>query len=278
MIMTNKLRPILKWAGGKTQLLPELLTRIPKEYNRFYEPFIGGGAMLFSLRPIDGIINDINEQLINLYNQIKLNVNEVISITNEFDKIRCTKEFYYSMRNKYNMKISNHMNDAECASIMIWINKHCFNGLYRVNNKGFFNVPYNNKSIGKSIDEDNLREISNYLNNTNIMITCLDFEEACKDAAYGDFIYFDSPYIPINNTSNFVDYSKEGFSMTDHERLASLFKRLDRNGIKLMLSNNDTRLIYDLYKGYHIQSIDVNRMINRNGEKRTSKEVIITNY
>ena len=161
---------------------------------------------------------------------------------------------------------------------MIWINKHCFNGLYRVNRKGIFNVPYNNKINGKSIDEINIRAISEDLQSTDVKITCFDFEKACDEVSVGDFVYFDSPYIPQSDTASFTNYTMDGFNLEDHNRLSVLFKHLDEIGSKVMLSNNDVPLVYSLDEGYNIQSIDVKRMINRDSNKRTGKEVLITNY
>ena len=274
----NKLSPVLKWAGGKTQLLNRITDSMPTEYNHYYEPFIGSAAVLFGISPGQAFINDINEQLINLYTQLKNAVDCVIAKVNEMDATPCTKELYYAIREQYNTKIASRNFDAECAALMIWINKHCFNGLYRVNSKGLFNVPYNNKVNGKSIDESNIRAISEYLKNADITITCLDFETACKGVLSGDFVYFDSPYVPESVTASFTDYTIDGFSLADHERLAALFKRLDSIGAKIMLSNNDVPLVRSLYDGYNIQSLDVKRMINRNANKRTGKEVLITNY
>ena len=161
---------------------------------------------------------------------------------------------------------------------MIWINKHCFNGLYRVNSKGAFNVPYNNRGQVKSIDEQNIRAISDYLRRADVTITCLDFEKACEGVRANDFVYFDSPYIPESTTANFTDYTVDGFSLADHERLAALFKKLDGTGAKIMLSNNDVPLVRSLYQGFHIQSVEVKRMINSNAAKRTGREVLVTNY
>lgn len=152
----TRMSPVLKWAGGKTQLLDSIALRMPKTYNRYYEPFIGGGAVLLSITPEHAFINDINKELINLYRQIKENANEVLSIVNELDAVPCSKDFYYSIRERYNKKISAGAYDTECAALMIWINKHCFNGLYRVNRNGLFNVPYNNKVYEKSVDEANI--------------------------------------------------------------------------------------------------------------------------
>lgn len=277
-MFARRMTPVLKWAGGKTQLLELITAKMPKNHNRYFEPFIGGGAVCLAVTPKQAFINDTNEQLINMYTQIKNNVHDVMAFVNELDQTPCDKEFYYSIRERYNQKIASHALDAECAALMIWINKHCFNGLYRVNGKGLFNVPYNNKMNGKSIDEDNMLAIADYLKNENVTITCCDFEEACEDVSAGDFVYFDSPYVPVSNTADFTDYTKDGFLLEDHERLAKLFRRLDSIGAFVMLSNNDVPLVHELYEGYNIESIDVKRMINRNAKKRTGKEVLIRNY
>ena len=276
--MNNNLEPFVKWAGGKRQLLERLKARMPKEYNDYYEPFIGGGALLLSVQPEKAVINDINEQLINVYRQLKLNVEEVINTVNEYDSVECNDEHYKLMREKYNHKISSHELDVECAALMIWINKHCFNGLYRVNSKGLFNVPYNKKISGSSINEENLRGIGEYLKNNNIDISLGDFEKVCENIKSGDFVYFDSPYIPINKTSNFTDYTKDGFTYEDHKRLSELYRSLSEKGVKIMLSNHNVDLVYELYKGFNIEVVDVRRSINSDASKRVGKEVIITNY
>lgn len=270
--------PVLKWAGGKTQLLERIAGSMPTDYNNYYEPFIGSAAVLFGISPAQAFVNDINKQLVNLYIQLKVSAERVIEKVNEMDDMLCTKELYYAIRKQYNAKILRDEFDSECAALMIWINKHCFNGLYRVNGKGLFNVPYNNKINGKSIDENNIRAISEYLQKSDITITCLDFEKACEGVSSGDFVYFDSPYVPESATASFTDYTVGGFSFSDHERLAALFKRLDHIGAKIMLSNNDVPLVHSMYREYNIQSFDAKRMINRNASKRTGKEVIITNY
>ena len=217
----KKMSPVLKWAGGKTQLLNEISARLPADFHHYYEPFIGGAAVLFGITPEHAYINDINEQLINLYKQLKTSADSVIAKVNELDDVPCTKEIYYAVREQYNAKIANREIDAECAALMIWINKHCFNGLYRVNKKGLFNVPYNNRVNGKSIDESNIRAIADYLQKNDVSITCLDFENACESVTSGDFVYFDSPYVPVSDTANFTDYTKTGFLLEDHKRLAA---------------------------------------------------------
>ncbi len=274
----QKKTPVLKWAGGKTQLLEALQARMPEDYGRYYEPFIGGGALFLAVSPADAVINDTNEQLINLYRQLKLAYGEIIAILREWDRVPCDKEGYLAMRARYNRKIEARELDAECAALMIWINKHCFNGLYRVNGKGLFNVPYNNRTGGPSMDEGNLTAIGEYLQTARVEIVNQDFEEVCRSVSAGDFVYFDSPYVPVSETSSFTDYTKDGFALEDHERLARLFRRLDGIGAKVMLSNNDVDLVWKLYEGYHIQRVEVKRLINRVASKRTGREVIITNY
>lgn len=179
-VLVNKMTPVLKWAGGKTQLLGQIASNMPLEYNHYYEPFIGGGAVLLGIVPEQAYVNDVNEQLINLYIQLKIAVEAVLEKVKELDAVPCDKERYYVIREYYNTKIAAKELDAECAALMIWINKHCFNGLYRVNSKGLFNVPYNNKVNGVSADPENLRAISNYLRKFDIAITCSDFEQACE--------------------------------------------------------------------------------------------------
>lgn len=276
--MNYEMKPFVKWLGGKRQLLERLQERMPQSYERYYEPFIGGGALLFNVQPKYAVINDVNEQLLNVYRQLKVNSELVISILYEYDKVECNSEYYYKMRDFYNRKIEYHILDVECAALMIWINKHCFNGLYRVNSKGLFNVPYNQKVKGASMDENNLRNIGAFLKSNNIEIRKGDFEVACKDVKFGDFVYFDSPYVPISETASFTDYTKEGFSYEDHCRLAQLCKRLNSIGVKVMLSNHNVPLIYELYSGFRIERVDVRRSINRVGNKRFGEEVIIRNY
>ena len=276
--MAYKISPFVKWAGGKTQLLEKLKAHMPANYGCYYEPFIGGGALLLDLQPERAIINDVNEELINIYRQLQKDSDAVIAAVNSYDAEPCDKERYMAMRKKYNEKIKAHELDAECAALMIWINKHCFNGLYRVNSKGGFNVPYNNKKTGASIDALNLKQIGAYLRDNNVDIRQGDFETACSDVQPGDFVYFDSPYVPVSTTANFTDYTETGFLYEDHVRLSELFKKLAGQGVYVMLSNHDVDLVHELYKGYYFDHLDVRRAINSDASKRTGKEVIITNY
>lgn len=276
--MDFKMGPFVKWAGGKKQLLGRLKARMPAAYERYFEPFIGGGALLLDVQPERAIINDTNEQLLNVYRQLKLDAEAVISAVNALDTAPCDVDRYLAIRGKYNSKIKTRELDAECAALMIWINKHCFNGLYRVNAKGLFNVPYNNKAGGASIDPVNLRNIGLYLRGKDVEIRQGDFESACADVAPEDFVYFDSPYVPVSETASFTDYTKDGFSLEDHRRLAALYRRLAAQGTRVMLSNHNVPLVHELYGGFTIEEVDVRRAINRDASKRSGKEVIITNY
>lgn len=273
------MEPFLKWAGGKRQLLEQIKNRLPKGgFDRYFEPFIGGGALFLELQPKSAIISDINEQLINCYNVIKSNPEELIAEITRLDNGRRDKEGYLLNRDRYNQKINNNELDIETAALMIWINKNCFNGLYRTNKSGLFNVPFNNKDGGKSINEENIRRISSYLNASQISILCCDFEKTCKDCKKGDFIFFDSPYAPNSETAGFVDYTKESFKEEDHRRLANLYKELTKRGCYCLLTNNNNDFVKELYKDFKIEEVNVNRSINSKGDKRKGKEVIITNY
>lgn len=276
------MKPVIKWVGGKTQLLEHIRERLPynlREYTywTYYEPFAGGLAVLLDLNPTDFTINDINPELINMYFQVRDNVERVISELAKFDYLHEgdpePKLLYYDIRKDFNKCLGS--NTPTQAARFIYLNKHCFNGLYRVNSRGEFNVPFNGKLSGRSFDPDQLRELSSILKNARILNT--DFEVAVQDASVGDFVFFDSPYAPITATS-FTDYTKEGFSYEDHVRLAKVFKELTNRGCYCMLTNHDTPLIRELYKDYKIEVVDVRRSINRKGDGRTGKEVIITNY
>lgn len=274
----NNLSPFLKWAGGKRQLLDKIIDRMPKSFNNYYEPFIGGGALLFELQPAKAVINDINVSLINAYITIAEKPFEFISAVTELDSQipEDGKAYYYSLRERYNNKLVKTEYDTELAALFVFLNKHCFNGLYRVNAKGLFNVPYNN-SKRESINNESIIAISEYLKNVKIMQG--DFEKACNDAQRGDFVFFDSPYAPLNPTS-FESYTKEGFDIESHKRLANLFEKLTDKGCYCMLTNHNTEFINDLYgnKGYKMDVVSVKRMINSNASKRVGEEVIIYNY
>lgn len=270
--------PFVKWAGGKRQLLPQIKERMPEKYNNYFEPFVGGGAVIFELLPKSAVINDINKALINVYQMIRKYPQRFLQEINRLDREMWEdgKEYYYSLREHYNDKLMKDEFDVELAALFVFINKHCFNGLYRVNGKGLFNVPYNN-SRSSSVNEKVIVETAKFLKDVTIISG--DFEGACAKAKKGDFVFFDSPYAPLNPTS-FESYTKEGFDIESHKRLAKLYDELTDRGCYCMLTNHNTELINDLYgnKGYKIDVVSVKRSINSDATNRVGEEVIICNY
>lgn len=275
-----KAKPFVKWAGGKRQIIDKLLKLVPVEYNTYYEPFVGGGALLFELSPKNAVINDSNKELMNVYKMISTDkgYEEVVKLLNAYEK-KHSEKFFYQIRNqdKDKEKFAK-LTDAERAARTIYLNKACFNGLYRVNSKGEFNVPFNKKLKVNTYDSENMILAYVYFQANNIKMLNTDFEEAVKAAKKGDFIYFDPPYDSENN-STFNSYTEEGFGKDEQIRLARVYKELSDKGCYVMLSNHNTTLINDLYKDYNIHIITAKRNINSKGEKRGKvEEVIITNY
>ncbi|MBD1862698.1 MULTISPECIES: DNA adenine methylase [Trichocoleus] len=267
-------KPFLKWAGGKTQLLPELGKRIPSNFDRYFEPFIGGGAFFFKLQPKIAYISDINSELINCYKVVKYKVQELAEdlLNHIYDE-----EYYYALRNADQELEFSEWSDIKRASRFIYLNKTCFNGLYRVNSKGFFNVPFGRYKNPRIFDEKNLLACSKALRNTQIELST--FTGLKNEVKKGDFIYFDPPYAPISSTSDFTKYTLNGFGEEMQKELASFCTQLDKKRIKFMVSNSHTSLILDLYKSFNIDVIEATRLINSKAEKRGKiKEVIITNY
>lgn len=274
----SSIAPFVKWAGGKRQLIPQIRERMPEKYNDYYEPFVGGGAVIFDLLPANALINDINKALINTYRTICNESDAFLKEVNRLDNDMWEdgKKYYYSIREHYNDKLMRSEYDVELAALFVFINKHCFNGLYRVNGKGLFNVPYNN-SRRVSVDENVIIATSEYLRGVTIIDG--DFEQACKNAKKGDFVFIDSPYAPLNPTS-FESYTKEGFDIESHKRLSKLYDELTARGCYCMLTNHNTELINELYgnKDYKIDVVSVKRMINSDASNRVGEEVIICNY
>lgn len=274
----SSMAPFVKWAGGKRQLLEQIRERMPEKYNRYFEPFVGGGAVIFDILPEDAVINDINKALINAYRWICNAPDEFLDTVNRLDSDMWedSKAYYYSMRDRYNDKLIQDAYDMELAALFVFLNKHCFNGLYRVNAKGLFNVPYNN-TRRQSADAESIYAVSAFLKNVTIMEG--DFQDACMDAKRGDFVFFDSPYAPLNPTS-FESYTKEGFDQDSHKRLADLFDELTERGCYCMLTNHNTAFINELYgnKGYRMDVVSVKRMINSDASNRVGEEIIICNY
>ena len=272
-------KPFVKWAGGKRQILDKLIKYVPEDFNTYYEPFVGGGALFFELSPKKAVINDSNEELINVFRCIK-EEEKLTKMCNELNhhEANHSEEYYYKIRNIDRDKNKfNRLSDYKRAARTIYLNKACFNGLYRVNSKGEFNVPFGKKLKVNTYEGQNIGIIHAYLNFNNIKILSIDFEEAVKDAKEGDFIYFDPPY--DSDTSTFNSYTEDGFSKDEQIRLSNVFKNLSDRGCYVMLSNHNTVLINELYKDFYIHKITAKRNINSNGKKRGKvEEVIITNY
>ena len=272
-------KPFVKWAGGKRQILDKLKEYVPTEYNTYYEPFVGGGALLFELAPKHAVINDLNQELMNTYKVLcdEEKFKKMCRVLNNYEANH-SEEFYYEIRNKdRNKNTYNKLSDYTRAARTIYLNKACFNGLYRVNSKGEFNVPYGKKTKVNTYDGNNLITVSNYLTKNDIKILNVDYKEALKTAKKGDFVYIDPPY--DSDTTIFTNYTETGFNKDSQRELASIFKELSDKGVFVMLSNYNTTLIQELYKDYHIHLIEAKRNINANAKKRGSVfEVIITNY
>jgi len=271
----EKIPVLVKWAGGKRQLISQLKKYFPDKIERYFEPFVGGGGIAFYIienyNPKNVYLSDSNEELINAYNVAKSNVNNLIERLKYYEKSH-SKSFYYAIRSKDIKALS----PIERATRFIYLNRTCYNGLYRVNSKNEFNVPMGSYKKPKIYDEEELKLISNLLKNSKIEPK--DFYQIKDKVKKGDFVYFDPPYYPLKKES-FTTYTKENFLEKDQIRLAKLFSILDRKGAKLMESNSDTKFIRNLYKKYSIHIVKANRMINSNSKGRGKiNEAVITNY
>ena len=266
--------PIVKWVGGKRQLMIELLKNMPENYNRYFEPFIGGGALFFYLQPDNAYISDMNEELINLYQVVGDNVDELIT---DLQKHDISKEYFMEIRNIDRTDKYKNWSDVKKASRFIYLNRTCFNGMYRVNSKGEFNVPFGHYKNPRILDENNLINCSNLLQRTEIKHA--DFSEILKKVKKGDFVYFDPPYVPLSETSSFTSYTKDGFDMDMQFKLRDICDELDTIGVKFLLSNSDTKLVNELYENYNIKKVFASRQINANADGRGKiTEVLVRNY
>lgn len=272
------MKPFLKWLGGKREQVKVLTSKMPTDYKMYIEPFVGGGALFLSVQPEYCIINDLNTQLINCYEQIRDHLDEVINLIEEYNKREINKNYFLLQRKKYNRKMLINEMDVEHAALTIFLNKTCFNGLFRLNQNGQFNSPWNQSNAKVSIDKNNLQLVSDYLK--TIKIYNQDFEKICNLAQENDFVYLDPPYIPQdNNKKAFTSYTRNGFNKNDHERLANVFYRLDKKGVKVLLSNHNTEYINELFKNYKREIIQASRHINSDGTKRNKvEELLIYNY
>ena len=274
-------KPFVKWAGGKRQLIPILNENLPKTFGTYYEPFIGGGALLFHiLTERDGqkcSISDLNSDLVLAYTTIRNRIDDLISSLKSHEKNyrKDSKSYYYSVRE------SNPRSEIEKTSRLLFLNRTCFNGLYRVNSKGKFNVPLGRYTNPNIVNEDNLRSVSAILQASKVSIKCRDFEAVLRDAKKGDLVYFDPPYQPVSDTANFTSYTNKDFTDSDLERLADLCNKLDSKGCKVLLSNSDSKQVSDMFsdKSWKVDKIQANRSINSNSKKRTGHfELLIKNY
>ncbi len=269
--------PILKWAGGKRQLLERILPLIPNDYNRYFEPFLGAGAVLLAIQPRRAIVNDTNTELINVYHVIKDTPDELINILKKYDQQHC-KEFYYKIRDidRDSVRFEN-LSVVEKAARTIYLNRTCYNGLYRVNKAGHFNTPIGRNTVVKIVNENGIRKISEYLNENELRIMSTDYREALKGIRKKDFVFLDPPYYPTGKDS-FIRYGSRIFGKESQEDLKRYCDVLNGREIRFIQTNACCDEIKELYKEYRIIEVDVRRSINAKAEGRKDKEVIILNY
>jgi DNA adenine methylase len=274
-------KPFVKWAGGKRQLISLLNENLPKTFGTYFEPFLGGGALLFHMLNERNRqkcnISDLNSDLVLSYTTIRDRVNDLMSSLKNHEKNyqKDSKFYYYSIRD------SNPRSQIEKTSRLLFLNRTCFNGLYRVNSKGKFNVPLGKYTNPNIVNEENLNSVSNILQSSKVSIKCRDFEAVLRDAKKGDLVYFDPPYQPVSDTANFTSYTNKDFTYDDLSRLANLCMKLDEKGCNVLLSNSNSKEVSDMFskKPWKINKIHANRSINSNSKKRTGHfELLIKNY
>lgn len=270
--------PILKWVGGKRQLLDSIEPLIPK-CSTFYEPFIGGGAVLFSRQPDKAVINDLNPELINVYLTIKNEPKALIEKLKEH-RDNSSEEYFYSIRAlDRDKEVFENMMNVERAARIIYLNKTCYNGLFRVNSSGEFNSPWGRYKNPNITNETTINALHTYFNKANITIKCGDYREALKGIRKGAFIYFDPPYMPISSSASFTGYTAGGFGEQEQIALKEQCDALNEKGIKFLVSNSSCPFIEELYKDYIVEHVNAKRAINANPQKRGEiKEVLIRNY
>ncbi len=275
MAKNNKLvTPFLKWVGGKRQIMPTIVEHLPeniKDY-KYVEPFIGGGAVLFNLQPKNAIINDFNEELINVYQVIKENLDELIT---DLKKHKNEAEYFYSIRSLDRNREFKRLTAVQRASRVIFLNKTCFNGLYRVNNAGEFNSPFGRYKNPNIVNEPTLKAVNKFLKSNNIEIKSGDYSEILKQTDKKCFVYLDPPYHPISESSNFTGYVQGGWNMYDQIDLKTACDELHKKGVKFLLSNSSADFIKDLYKDYKITIVKANRAINSNGADRGEVDEVL---
>ncbi len=267
----------MKWVGGKRQLLNDIEKHIPVNFSRYCEPFVGGGAVLFYIQPPKAVINDSNEELVNLYKVIKESPEDLIE---DLKKHKNEEKYFYKIRgldrDKEKYKA---LTKIERASRIIFLNKTCYNGLFRVNRSGEFNSPFGRYKNPNIVNDITIRAVGNYLSKNDIRILTTDYEKSLSKIKKGAFVYLDPPYYPISDSSSFTGYTKNGFDRAEQKRLKKECDKLNSKGVKFLLSNSSTKFIRDLYKEYNTFSIKAKRAINSKGASRGEiTEVLVKNY
>ena len=264
------MKPILKWAGGKTALLDKIKERMPVQYGTYFEPFVGGGAVFLNLSQGKAVINDKNRELINCYIQVRDHLEDLLLILDELQTIH-SEEKYYELRSDFNIRKAENKYELYDAALMIYLNRAGFNGMYRENSSGNFNIPSGKKKTVILYERENFQEVSEKLKKAIILNE--DFESAVKTAKEGDFVYFDSPY-----DDTFDEYQKGGFPRSEHERLSKLCDKLTDNNIYFMLSSSDSEFIKNLYNNYSIDEVQIQRTIGLKRARKIETELLIMNY
>ena len=271
------LSPILKWVGGKRQLLSEIIPLIDESCDNYVEPFIGGGAVLFRLQPKKAIINDYNTELINVYRTVRDGLDALVALLKEHEKYN-SSDYYYEVRALDRTPDFDKMSNSEKAARIIYLNKTCYNGLYRVNSLGQFNSPYGKYKNPNIVNEVVLRAISKYLNGNEISIRSGDYKDVLNNIEKNSFVYLDPPYMPISSSSSFTGYTEGGFGYDKQVELKEECDKLDSKGVHFLQSNSDCEEIRELYKAYRIKVVKAKRAINSDAKKRGQiNEVLIYN-
>jgi len=276
MVKNKLVVPFLKWVGGKRQLMPAIMELVPKEMTTYFEPFVGGGAVLFHLQPKTAVVNDFNTELINVYRVVKTNVDELIV---DLRKHLNEETYFYQIRGLDRTPEFKFLTDVERASRIIYLNKTCFNGLYRVNQAGEFNAPFGKYKTPNIVNEPTLRAVHQYLNAHDIELLNTDYATVLQRASKNSFVYLDPPYYPLTPSANFTGYVQGGWDEQDQIRLRQTCDELHQRGIKFLQSNSASDFIKEQYGHYTVSLVKAIRSINSNGEKRGEiDEVLIRNY
>ncbi|MCB0361033.1 MAG: DNA adenine methylase [Bdellovibrionales bacterium] len=267
-------RPFLKWAGGKSQLLPELLARLPSAFGAYHEPFLGGGALFFATRPQTAWLSDINDELINVYRVVQESVDQLVNALNQHVYDR---DYFYTLRDADRLSSFADWTPVARAARFIYLNKTCFNGLYRVNANGQFNTPFGRYQNPRILDEPVLRACHRALQ--GVSLRCAPFSSVSEQAKPGDFVYLDPPYVPVSASANFTSYSRFRFGAEEQEQLRDLCRDLDRRGVLFLLSNSAVDRVTTLYREFRLEHVDASRAINSKGGRRGKvQEALVSNY